>query len=346
MLLVILGAGASADTFYPERDGQWRPPLTTELFAPRFYGLLARRAGAVVIADWVRTAAVGGSTVEEALKQLQSDTTDPLRARHILDTQFYLQNLLWDCSAHWGTQDAGMTNYLRLISDLEEWRSRMREQVVYVTFNYDWMLEEAMRIRFGFKFQKVDDYLRHDHTIIKIHGSANWMQQTDIETVEGVGLGIEDLLDAAHRLKRLDNFVMGGPGSYQYDLRGVVPAIAIPAEPKAEFVAPQTHLDFLIQALPSTRGILSIGWRGADRHFVELMKTGRVPPSAPVTVVTRRLSTGEGDDRPEVLEASTAGVMWPSDLGLHSAVVVRSGFSGLLHLAGPLSLRRVLSNLG
>jgi hypothetical protein len=78
----------------------------------------------------------------------------------VLDLQFYLQELLWNCGAHWDSVDAGMNNYLTLVSDLEEWRSKAHQKIVYVTFNYDTLLESALSRRFRWVFEKSEDYLR------------------------------------------------------------------------------------------------------------------------------------------------------------------------------------------
>lgn len=342
MLLVILGAGASYDSLFPERDGAWRPPLANDLFAPRFYDLLRRRPGAVVIAERVISMRARGSTIEEALSELQGEVNDPLRARQILETQFYLQHLLWDCTGHWGPTDAGMTNYLTLINDIEGWRRSMGGRVTWVTFNYDRLLEDAMRIRFGRKFDQIDNYLEPEHRIIKVHGSCNWMQLTDVTTVEGQGLGIEDLLARAATMKRLDRFIVAGPGTYQYDLNGVVPAIAVPAEPKAQFAAPDAHMKLLAADLPEVQSVLAIGWRGADKHLVEFMR-GAVRPETPVTVVTGQPTEGDYYGRQEVLDVVSAGIRWPTDAGFESAMAVRSGFTGFLHAGGPSDIRRFLS---
>src|SRR6266542_4138697 len=99
MLMVILGAGASADSVTPERDGSWRPPLSTELFDPRFHLTLMPRKGAVVLAERVRTGVARGESVEQVLARLQADRSDPERPGQVLDLQFYLQELLWSCGS-------------------------------------------------------------------------------------------------------------------------------------------------------------------------------------------------------------------------------------------------------
>jgi hypothetical protein len=329
MLMVIIGAGASADSLLPERDGEWRPPLASELFDPRFRATLTRRKGAVVLAERVRIGVARGETVEQVLARLQADQSDPERPGQVLDLQFYLQELLWNCGAHWDGVDAGMNNYLTLVSDLEEWRSKAHEKIVYVTFNYDTLLESALSRRFRWVFEKPEDYLRPDYLVIKVHGSANWMQVTDNATVEGVGIQREQLIDAAGTLKRSDQFIVAGPGTTQYALFGAVPAIAVPAEPKADFVCPADHIVALSLALPQVEQVLCIGWRGADRNLVELM-SGLVSPSVSSTIVTRRPdSTKGGTEAPQRVECTDIGLAWITEAGLTGPCqVIKSGFSG------------------
>jgi hypothetical protein len=91
------------------------------------------------------------------------------------------------------------------------------------------------------------------------------MQITGYATVERVGIEREQLIDAAGSLNRSDHFIVAGPGTTQYALFGAVPAIALPAEPKADFVDPGSHIEALSLALPQVEQVLCIGWRGADR---------------------------------------------------------------------------------
>jgi hypothetical protein len=51
------------------------------------------------------------------------------------------------------------------------------------------------------------------------------------------------------------------------------PAIAIPVEKKTQFVCPPSMLDQLVKLLPLVDKILSIGWRGTEEHFLQLLRT-------------------------------------------------------------------------
>jgi hypothetical protein len=328
MLLVILGAGASADSVQPDaaipgESQGWRPPLADELFAPRFHDMLIKRGGAVVLAERVRTGMSRGETLEQVLARLQADTSDPRRAGQVLDLQYYFEELLWNCSARWNLVDAGMSNYLTLVNELEDWRVQVGQRIVYVTFNYDMLLEYALTRRFGWNFADVADYLRADYAVIKVHGSANWLQVTDYQVPEGTGLAAWKLIEAAAELVRTDNFIVAGPGTTQYGLSGAVPAIAVPAEPKAGFVCPSLHLQALERALSDVEHILCIGWRGADRNLLDLMR-GRFKSPVGVTVVTQQPPNGVAG----ILDSPGDWPAWVGEAGgADSCDVVRSGFS-------------------
>jgi len=205
------------------------------------------------------------------------------------------------------------------------------EKIVYVTFNYDTLLESALTRRFRWVYERPEDYLRPDHKVIKVRGSANWMEVTDYATVEGVGIGREQLLDAAETLKCTGEFIIAGPGTTQYALYGAVPAIAVPAEPKAEFVCPADHIKALTADLPRVDRILCVGWRGADRNLVDLMH-GFVKPSVRSTIVTRRQTPQQDPGEPAVANGvDVAAAAWVAKAGITGECeVVRSGFSGYI----------------
>ncbi len=177
--------------------------------------------------------------------------------------------------------------------------------------------------------------------IIKVHGSANWMQLTDYRTVEGIGIAREQLIDAAGTLVREPSFIVAGPGTDQFALVGVVPGIAIPAEPKADFVCPPEHATALAHALRQVDHILCIGWRGADRNLVDFMK-GKVSSAAKATIVTRR----PGPLTLELLDCEEGFATWVANAGVGGGCqVVRSGFTGYVAEFLPAYIASSRSNL-
>jgi hypothetical protein len=58
------------------------------------------------------------------------------------------------------------------------------------------------------------------------------------------------------------------------ETKPVFPAIAIPVETKYSFECPSDHLDVLSRHLPEVTHVLTIGWRGNEAHFLNLLKSG------------------------------------------------------------------------
>jgi hypothetical protein len=52
-----------------------------------------------------------------------------------------------------------------------------------------------------------------------------------------------------------------------------IPALAMPMLDKTSFECPPGHLEALKQALPAVQHVLIIGWRAAEPHVLDLLKT-------------------------------------------------------------------------
>jgi hypothetical protein len=70
------------------------------------------------------------------------------------------------------------------------------------------------------------------------------------------------------------------------------PAIAIPVEIKSSFECPSDHLDCLNAHLEKVTKILIVGWRAAEKHFLDLLSRV-VTDKIPVQVVAGGRSLGE-----------------------------------------------------
>jgi hypothetical protein len=94
-----------------------------------------------------------------------------------------------------------------------------------------------------------------------------------------------------------------------------VPLLAIPTVTTKSFACPEGHLAALRALLPAVTNVLSIGWRGQEKHFIKLLSEGKL--QAPWLTVTR---SGAAD-----LEAvvSSAGIA-------SSTRVVATTFSQML----------------
>jgi hypothetical protein len=181
-VLVIFGAGASNDSIAPENrlgDQAWRPPLAANLFAndPNYVEIINRfPAIRPVVSDLRATAGV--VAVEQELQRLSDEGEKyPRRLNQLMAVRYYLQDLLWASSQNWSRGHAGVSNYVRLVDNLENWRSRAEDRsVVYATFNYDTLLDQAMNDVLRFRPAGMNDYIDPRWGLFKLHGSVNWGQ--------------------------------------------------------------------------------------------------------------------------------------------------------------------------
>ena len=54
----------------------------------------------------------------------------------------------------------------------------------------------------------------------------------------------------------------------------VVPALAIPVDKKDEFACPHQHIQELATLLPRVTKLMTIGWRGTEDKFLEMLRSG------------------------------------------------------------------------
>jgi hypothetical protein len=290
VLLVILGAGASCDSGGPAGHTESRPPLASELFEQRgaFDQAVTHFPACRAILARLRSAgAEGGGAVEAALRELQAQEDEyPERKLHIAAVRFYLQEIIEWCSASWLKVTAGITNYVSLVDILAAWRHRAAERVVFVTFNYDRLLEQALTDVVSFDFQSLEDYVkRDDFTLIKPHGSVNWGRVAPWKGDFVRGPGARDMVLAHIQTLEVTNeyrlmtsiddvwdlVVAPGP-AVNAAAAARLPAIAIPVDRKNEFECPTDHLETLNELLPEVRKVVIIGWRATEEHFLRILQ--------------------------------------------------------------------------
>ncbi len=331
MLLVIVGAGASYDSVPPAVGAapwdwasvDWMPPLTKDLFTDKavFRDILKLLPGAAPAIDRVLSGLEGeGSSVEQELQKLVDEATagDPHLPRQLLEVRYYLQAVLWNCSADWSTRRGGMTNYVTLVGALERWRHRHGTKIAYVTFNYDTLLEAALTRVTGetlagqAAYEKTPDYARPDWAVFKVHGSIDWARTIRAPTAEAHGATHPwELSPYAGTMEVTDDFVvLRAVWQMGVDQRLVVPAIAIPAAGKSGFVMPATHQELLRSSLGETTHILDIGWRGVDDDFRDCIRANlaSVNPNVPVDVVVSSPS-GTAEVEMNLRAAGLSGVI-------------------------------------
>jgi hypothetical protein len=214
-----------------------------------------------------------GETFEHVLETLQADT-DPDRKRQIAAIRFYLERVISEYEAHWNGVAHGITNYVTLLDQLR--RSRENEPVLLVTFNYDRMIETALR-SVNISISALSHYIEQDtFKLFKLHGSVHWAREVESPVTIGEGDNLmvaHALIDRVAELKITDRFRLVHdfpPG--KIDDIPLFPAIAIPVETKLGFECPTDHLDCLREYLGRVTKILIVGWRATERHFLKLLK--------------------------------------------------------------------------
>jgi hypothetical protein len=160
----------------------------------------------------------------------------------------------------------GITNHVTLLDLIDQWLPGYG-RVCLVTFNYDLLIEHAldfMRIA----IHSLSDYISHPrYKLIKAHGSINWGREVRSPVIDFAKSRIEELEFA-------DEFVWTGEhdmGRLPNQGMSVFPALAIPLVTKLDFECPKAHQEVLRECIPAVSKLLVIGWRGAEKHFVELL---------------------------------------------------------------------------
>jgi hypothetical protein len=345
VLLVIFGAGASYDSvphFFPpaphlsqELD---RLPLANQLFdnRPIFLSAMQKFEDCMALVPLLRKP---GVLVERELARFQEQAqTFPRRYQQLAAIRYYLHFALWQCQRQWFERHKGITNYATLLDEIERWRFEFSEQVCFVTFNYDTMLEDAMSQVLRISIGDLDGYVLDAHyVLIKLHGSVNWGREVDglagptgpdhFIPMGGI-VNQQRLIDESPKLRITNRYrlVTNYPMLREGD-RLVFPALAIPVEKKDEFSCPSTHVQALKERLPKVTKILTIGWRATEAEFLGLLQS-KLEGKADLMVVS-------GD---KAGAAETSGNLSRSAVQVHPHTFVENGFTNLILELGQLSV--------
>lgn len=320
MLLVILGAGASyGSTTLPARvpllpDSE-RPPLAKELFdnRPAFGSWLLRYKQVAPVANELRRVVARGESLELALEVMQEEAESwPQRAVQLAALRWYLWAIIRDIGSEWLGKQHGVTNYAELVSRIERWRFPLHENVVYVSFNYDILLEDSLTRALDRDFSTISDYLPSNSEktwVFKPHGSVNWAERIPhAQMADRTGQPVSDFSQESIRrvqqIRATGDFVVTTQQGNWDDSGYFLPAIAIPVQSKFSFVCPADHLTVMKQLLPHVDRVLIIGWRAMEQHFLELWSSVR--QRQPEALAIANGSTRECDET--VAQLSRSGI--------------------------------------
>lgn len=319
MLTVVFGAGASHDSINPHLspvDDASRPPLASALFGHRadFGTVIDTFPSCRGIVGRLRSTFLRkpDAYLEDELEVLQAkaETYPPLR-QDLAALRFYLQRSIWQCSERWAANANRITNYTLLINELAEWSASASEPLCFITFNYDTLLEGAVRdSSLGLRLPTIDSLVEDEGArILKLHGSVNWARR--IHPKEGgwpqqegpaapYGGPHAVVKRAWTTIRNIDTFdltddfrLLSDVDQFWEDDTWLIPAIAIPVLKKKSFdECPPGHLKELDSVIRSTRRLLLIGWNGTEHHFLERWKTRN--PFFPTQVVAGSEESAHG----------------------------------------------------
>lgn len=310
MLVVIVGAGASADGTFPSTLGEnGRPPLTNELVAPgKYQSTIAEwpPVGQLItrLRDSLR--ALGDATSSVALETelgriaAEAQGSVPV-ARQLLAFRFYVQEIVKDVSIRWYRAHDGDLNAAWLVSELGRWQDRTGEVITYVSFNYDTILDNALADWYGWSWYRGDDLSLDAYVttgspfyLFKPHGSWNWAQPASFTVstdpnrspshleraaafVALEGADVEYRWGEARLYPKgsgnLPDLSVGSmPRRSPNDVSPVAPALALPLSDKTRMVVSNTHQQELTRCLNQAKGVLSIGWHAGEEYIRKLLK--------------------------------------------------------------------------
>lgn len=296
MLLVIAGAGASFDSISSRPIStssyeEHRPPVADNLFSPRpAFEDIQRLIPQVRQVATLLHHRANGESVEDVLARFSGEAThNARRPVQLAAVRFYLQGVIARCEERWYREHPVSTNMDALYDQIENARHE-RTHALFVTFNYDRLIEHALE-NSGQHFSSLDDYIARGRTrVIKLHGSVDWVRPIKpMDTREFGGSGwtvARQVSDAILSLPEPGAIEIGGdvPSSSTRN-RIAIPAIAIPVKAKDRFECPDSHVTALREALPEVRAILTVGWRAGEQYFLKELSQG-IRHQTEVTCVT------------------------------------------------------------
>jgi hypothetical protein len=288
MLMVIFGAGASYDSVSEETMKsmplEYRPPLARDLFENRvpFSHALTQYPYISSVVGRLRRLGRTGGTLEENLETLKVEGAAHEPTQWALNAmRFYLRDIIRDCGRVWQSESRGGTHYAEMVRRLDIWRVSHEGPVIFVTFNYDTLLEGALRFSLNVALNRTDQrdpglstYVSgSNYQLFKLHGSIDW----EVAVPYGTFL-LSSMEEVTNELLiRRPNIVLTDAYAYFGQFWGekvvAYPAIAVPTQNKSDsdFACPKLHQQTLVETLPKVTKLISIGWRGAERHFLDLM---------------------------------------------------------------------------
>jgi hypothetical protein len=270
-----------------------------------------------------------GGSLEDNLEALKLEGANHQPTQWALNAmRFYLRDIIRECGQAWQSESRGSTHYAEMVRTLDIWRASHLEPILFVTFNYDTLLEEALRISLNVVLNRSDQhdsslstYVNgNDYRLIKLHGSIDWEIAVPYGSFDSRAPAEVETLIRRSNITLTDYFAY--VGRFRGENVVAYPAIGVPTQNKSDsdFACPKLHQQRLIEALPKVTKLIAIGWRGAERHFLDVLN-GRL------TNVEHALAVADSVENAQetVKHLRTVGV---------KAAPLGGGFSGFIESDG------------
>lgn len=303
MLTIIIGAGASFDSAphnasSQAKSNQWRPPLTQDLFSANaawstFSSARLKMHGDLLpVIERIRRDTQSES-LEAALLRLKMEIDEyPDRWRQLLAVQDWISKVIGVCADKWSQGLSHSTAYVDLVARVGDWGHKNKSDINFVTFNYDTLLENAIKLNLHepLHFKDFDNYILGKYRVFKPHGSIDWLQEvcfdSERKNIQEKPLSNTEKSSLRLHIGSFDGSVRTEEGKKTYaNMR----AVSVPVATKnySDFMLPPGHMDSLREAFRNTTALLVIGWAGNEEHFMdELSKNMTL--SVPTLVVCGR----------------------------------------------------------
>ncbi|MCH8273720.1 MAG: hypothetical protein IH851_02935 [Armatimonadetes bacterium] len=279
-IVVVTGAGASkgcADESLTVVVPGYRPPLTKDLFTPTpsFNEILRKYPGAQTFADEFRTQVRAGLNLENLLREAYYSEHENTR-RRALEIPYYLSELFLAVSSKF--TDAAATKYATLVRHLDE---SGFEKVLFLTTNYDLLLDGALSAYHSFEFGKIDDYVRGDRrwNLVKIHGSANWFRP--IANFDPPSANLSASLGRVASPLELEDesriMYENAERSYINRQHLMFPAVTVPLVGKYKYMCPTEHIEYAKTFVSVCDTFLFIVNSCVDDTLLDLLGKARQP---------------------------------------------------------------------
>lgn len=267
-LLTIFGAGASHDSLDDKhgtaKQVAYKPPLANQLFLKNghFNAIIEKypcmSATVTDIRKDIEIEIKKGGNIENVLnKKVVLSKTNPHIKNQLSEMTRYLGELLGHCSDQYVSFGSNYERFIDklLIHDIE---------CIFLTFNYDTLLETAIKNVTDQAYIHKDDYIHNQFPIIKAHGSWNWIKNDTDEIEVSAHMDPDSISVFGHDL-----------------------CLGLPITNKHGFSCPDSHVECLKKSFADIDSIFVVGWAANDKYFLDFLSdsTLGVGKTMPVTVV-------------------------------------------------------------